>query len=604
MRVSTLALVAILAGVAAPVVLAEDAATPPAGAPATVMAPAAKPSGFLARLFAPKAHNPGARTIPPPGRHAEPATALAASDPIVILPEAAISAAMPTRPPEPPAVAKPKLASSSKQKPKVVAMIPVPRPRPDMPDVLAGLPIPAAAILPQPETPVDVDPVVTGSVVAAMEATTPTEAPALPPAAGEAQEEPAIDDVLPGDPSQYLSNDDLAPQPASPTSISGPARTVGTPFFADNAGPIELAEQPFELLRALQLEQDKIANGSTQALAAQRMLRAEMDGKFAAAPASTWSDRRNAEAAVSYVLSGGSPEILRKLSALEPKPAIDPDLVLGVLAYSEGREEDARRLLEKFDVMHIPPSMGAQLALAKSALVVRNDAKESMRLLSIARLLAPGTLVEEGALRRELFVADRLRDGPAVEKLARQYLQRFRRSVYAGNFRARFAAAVSRMNFVRDESGFALIDDILKPVEPEARGQLYLTIALAAVVKGNVAAAAFSSDRALSFAPSGSGEEARSQLYRAASMVADPKSFDTAAKAFDVCRRDLLGASDQALFDVVDATIDGVRSGTEASVTRPEDPELGSDLIETTPMMTKARDALKATDILVADAAQ
>jgi chemotaxis protein MotC len=244
--------------------------------------------------------------------------------------------------------------------------------------------------------------------------------------------------------------------------------------------------------------------------------------------------------------------------------------------------------------------------LAKSALAARTDPKESVRLLAVARLLAPGTLVEEAALRRELFVADQLRDSAAVQALARQYLARFRHSVYAGNFRNRFAAAISRMNLAKDEEGFQRIDDMLLPVEPEARGQLYLTVALAALVKGNTDAGAFAAERALLFAPAGSREEARAQLYRAASLLADPKAFDAALVAIGKSERGLLGPSDQNLHDAVSATIAGVRSGTEATMAPMKVAGLDNagDAVETTPLMTRAREVLAATDELMAGIAK
>jgi chemotaxis protein MotC len=410
------------------------------------------------------------------------------------------------------------------------------------------------------------------------------------------------DDLLPGDPAKLLGEEErLAPEIPVPEGIAPPRPATGAPLAGASQPPGPTGE-PYELMRTLQVLQDQIAQGSTEALAAQRVLRLEIDRSFAAAAPTVWQDRRNAVAAVAYVLSGGPPAILRGLEALDPKPAIDPRLISGVLAYAEGNEAEANRHLADFDVARMQPSMGAQLALAKSALAVRTDPVAAMRFLAVARLLAPGTLVEEAALRREIFIADRLKDARAVEELARQYLARFRNSVYAGNFRNRFAAAVSRMNFVKDQAGFDRLNDLLLLVEPEARGQLYLTVALAAVVKGNSDAGAFAGDRALALAPRASREEARAQLYRAASMIADPKAFDAAVVALDRSNRDLLGTSDQSLRDAVAATIAGIRAGTEVAAESKRVAELDvatDDAVETTPLMTRVRDALTATDELV-----
>lgn len=365
--------------------------------------------------------------------------------------------------------------------------------------------------------------------------------------------------------------------------------------------PLRLAGQPYELVRTLQSLQDQIAQGSTDALVSQRNLRAEIDEAFAAANPKVWQDHRNAAAAVTYVLSGGSPSILRRLGNLNPPPAIDVRLIDGVLAYIEGKEPDANRLLGDIDVFDLPPSMGAQLALAQSALAVRSDPVKALRLLDTARLLAPGTLVEEAALRRELFVADRIKDDRKIESLARQYLSRFRHSVYAANFRNHFAAAISRMDLAKDTDQAKRVGDMLAAMEPPARRQLYLVLAVAAVIKGKTATATMAAENALSLSGGGSGDEARSRLYRAAASLADPKSFDAAVADLGGVNRSLLSKSDNAFYEAVAATLEGVSSGTKRPAKTTSVPAVQLDETDTelTPLLTRAADGIKAADTLL-----
>jgi chemotaxis protein MotC len=515
---------------------------------------------------------------------------------VLVPPPAAAPDRDPPAEPKTPAVVqaeKPKLKTLATK----TAVIPIPRPRPEF--------FPSAVVT---ETAAAEDQVdseeITGSISTpepAPPASQPETAPGSAPPPIEVAEVMQSDDFLAGDPAQLLGEEEgLVPELSEPEAIPPPKPATGAPQAG--ALPPPPKGEPYELMRTLQVLQDQIAQGSSEALAAQRVLRREIDRSFAAAAATVWQDERNAAAAVTYVLSGGPPLVLRALQTLDPKPAIDPHLIAGVLAYAEGNETEANEHLAELDVARMAPSMGAQLALAKSALAVRNDPVAAMRFLAVARLLAPGTLVEEAALRREIFVADRLKDSKAVEELARQYLARFRNSVYAGNFRNRFAAAVSRINFGKDQPDFSRLEDLLLLVEPEARGQLYLTVALAAVVKGNSDAGAFAAERALALAPADSKEEARAQLYRAASMLADPKAFDAAVAAMERSNRNLLGSSDQSLHDTVAATIAGIRAGTEAAARSRQVAVLDGaekDADELTPLMTRARDALSATDELV-----
>lgn len=402
---------------------------------------------------------------------------------------------------------------------------------------------------------------------------------------------------------------DALPAGPAPDADRAQGEPVEEPPLAEDAfpptlrpsSPLRLVGQPYELVRTLQSLQDQIAQGSTDALVSQRNLRAEIDEAFAAANPKVWQDHRNAAAAVTYVLSGGSPSILRRLGNLNPPPAIDDRLIDGVLAYIEGKEADANRLLGDIDVFDLPPSMGAQLALAQSALAVRSDPVKALRVLDTARLLAPGTLVEEAALRRELFVADRIKDDRKIESLARQYLTRFRHSVYAANFRNHFAAAISRMDLAKDTDQAKRVGDMLAAMEPPARRQLYLVLAVAAVIKGKTATATMAAENALSLSGRGSGDEARSRLYRAAALLAEPGSFDAAVADLGGVNRNLLSKSDDAFYEVVAATLEGIGSGTKPPVKTASAP--GAQLDETdtdlTPLFTRAADGIKAADTLL-----
>jgi chemotaxis protein MotC len=409
--------------------------------------------------------------------------------------------------------------------------------------------------------------------------------------------EVAEGDDLPGDPAEAFA--DHAPKAVKAV----PPKPKAPPRPKLPAEPIVVGE-PFELVRTLQTLQDQIAQGSTKALLEQRNLRARIDQQFAAAKPQVWQDKRNAAAAVVYVLSGGTPNILRQFATLDPKPAIDARLAAGVLAYVEGKEVEANDLLGKIDVFDLPASMSGAVALAQSALAVRADPAKAVKLLDVARLLAPGTLVEEAALRREIFVADQMKDTDRVETLGRQYLERFRHSVYAGNFRNRFAAAVSHMDLEKNPDRARRLDDMLAAVEPAARGQLYLTFALAAVVKGNALAAVTAAERAVGLSAPGSLEEARARLYRAAARVADPKALDGSVADLATVKRDLLTPSDQALYDDVAITIKGITSGTEPGAPGAAGPFAPPDQSDKAlmPIVTRASDAIHAVDKLLAAA--
>ncbi len=415
-------------------------------------------------------------------------------------------------------------------------------------------------------------------------------------------------DGLLGDPSDFLTDEPEAPAPKVPLpdTLEKPKgeamHSDGTDEAALAAVPL-LGTAPFELVRTLQDLQDRMAQGDVQAIAAQRALMIQIDKAFQSADPAVWQDNRNAAAAVTYVLSGGRPEILKVLAGLDPPPAIDRRLLDGVLAYASGKADAATPLLADIDPTGLPASMAGQVAIAQSALAVKSDPAKAMQLLSVARLMAPGTLVEEAAIRRQLLVADRQRSEDTVRSLARQYLDRFRHSVYAGNFRVRFAAALSHMSLDTEER-FAELDDMLAMVEPESRCDLYLTVALASAVSGHATAAKLAAERASGLALAGSVQEARAKLYHAAALAAMPElvsKADTEMKGLD---RRLLSASDDAFYDVVRSTLDGVLSGTDLSkISVAAAKPLGDGaLVEEPAIIKKARAALDETAKLVATA--
>ena len=65
---------------------------------------------------------------------------------------------------------------------------------------------------------------------------------------------------------------------------------------------------------------------------------------------------------------------------------------------------------------------------------------KALAYLDDARLLAPGTLIEEAAFRRQIALIASAGDGERYEMMVARYLRRFPNSVYAGNFRQQFAA--------------------------------------------------------------------------------------------------------------------------------------------------------------------
>lgn len=365
--------------------------------------------------------------------------------------------------------------------------------------------------------------------------------------------------------------------------------------------PVTPRGLPVELVRTLQLLQDRIARGSTQAHLAQRQLLVHVEQRLLAVEPETWAEPANARAGVTFALAGGGPTVLRRMLDGGKVGEAEAPLVLGALAYVEGREKEARTLLAKFEPREMPPSLAGQLALTQAAVTVRDAPRKAIELLGLARLLAPGTLVEEGALRREIFVVAQGGDTGRFEALSIQYLRRFRRSVYAGNFRQRFAAALTRLDFASDGARDAKLARMLDEIEPDDRRDLYLLVARAGLDQGRRGTALFAAERAAGLAEPDSRPAAQARLYRAAALVVTEGRLDESIEALRSLDRAQFGEADQRLLDEALSAAIQIRTPPTADAARPAAAQTGPRRLPEAAAIGRAQDALARIDRLIDD---
>jgi chemotaxis protein MotC len=396
---------------------------------------------------------------------------------------------------------------------------------------------------------------------------------------------------------------------------SRPSDVTVEPAVEQEAKPLA-TPSPLQMVRTLHLMQDQIATGSTEAHLGQRGLLGVLDTRFLELAPEVWQNGKNLHAAVSFVLSGGNPGLLRKLLELGSSVVTENDrpLVEGSLAYVEGREEAAYNALVSLDPQTFPPTMSAQLALVQSALVVRKDPAKSDELLDFVRLQAPGTLLEEAALRRQVFVASQTNHVEKFQSLATDYLRRFRHSTYAGNFRQRLASASTRIDFGQDKSRFAGFVMMMQELEPEARRDLYLLAARASVEQGFTKSARLLSEEAQKLVEGDQVSASRAKLYRAASMITSPENIKAAAEDLRQINQSLLPASDVTLLESAIAMAGHIQTMpgapavvaekakpliTKAAAEKTADASTQAQGLEQLQALSKARDALNRVDTLI-----
>lgn len=150
--------------------------------------------------------------------------------------------------------------------------------------------------------------------------------------------------------------------------------------------------------------------------------------------AEEWKQTRNYRSAVIYVLAGGSSKSLKTLIQKKIIEERNPPLLTASLAFAEGDRERAGELMTHIDARSYPPILGGYVALVQGGLLIGVDDKKATDLLSYARLVMPGSLVEEAALRRELSVLETPAALDRLVLLARRYQGKYLASPYAPRY--------------------------------------------------------------------------------------------------------------------------------------------------------------------------
>ena len=267
-----------------------------------------------------------------------------------------------------------------------------------------------------------------------------------------------------------------------------------------------------------------------------------------ALPPAVWDDVRNVRAAAYFVLSGGDPRVLRVVTDRDMPHFIDRRILRGAFAYGEGRSTDAKALLEKTDARSLDPALGGMLSLIQGVLYAKSDPKKAIAYFDDARLLSPGTLVEESALRQVILLLAKEGDTARFDVLSDQYSRRFSKSLFASTFRRQFVAGFARQSYKGMSDWISRTETELQKMPEEERLGMYLAIAEEATKGGHFDIAKFASDNALKLAVGGSRERSRASLYDGAVLVATDDYDQGLARLAEVDESQL-GASDREIYD-------------------------------------------------------
>ena len=328
-------------------------------------------------------------------------------------------------------------------------------------------------------------------------------------------------------------------------------RLLAALFWASTGVAVVRADvdaTPYEAVRTLQKLQDLIATGDPVAQAAYAKAMQRTARAFAVAKLSTWGDKRNARALVTFLFSGGS---AAAINAAIPHNALVSDLetlYTGALAYGLGQDDKARTILMPIEAKTLPTGLGGHLALVQSTLIANTDQAKALAYLDLARLLEPGTLVEEAALRKEMLLIGAGGDLAKFSMLARRYMSGFAHSVYADNFRQLFARTAMQIGGESRADAIGRLATLTEGLSRDEKRRLYLAIAREAVVNGRLDFAATISEQAGRLSQHSEADEARAMVYFGAATIVGAR-YEVGMKALASASPVRLDTRDRALRD-------------------------------------------------------
>ncbi|SEB45561.1 chemotaxis protein MotC [Nitratireductor aquibiodomus] len=327
------------------------------------------------------------------------------------------------------------------------------------------------------------------------------------------------------------------------------AAILVTGLFLD-AGAEAASMQPYQMVRSLQRVQDRIADGDHAALPMQQKLLGIIDNRMRKAAPDDFSDPRNLQALLIYGLSGGNPKTLELLFSKLSLNADESRLGNAIVRYALGDFAAARSVLQEIDPKSLPPEVGPPVALVSATVTARDNPLFAVRMLDEARLLSPGTLIEEAALRRSIPLAAALGDTERLARASEQYVRRFLRSPYATQFVDTFVAAVVELHETVDPG---MVDDVTAQMSSEQARIVYLRLARKSAIEGYERLLAFASQKAMAHSEDADGDsDPRAVLYANMASVSSDNVDDVLA-ALNGIERDRLSSADRELLDAATA---------------------------------------------------
>ncbi|MBY5584615.1 chemotaxis protein MotC [Rhizobium leguminosarum] len=340
-----------------------------------------------------------------------------------------------------------------------------------------------------------------------------------------------------------------------------------SPAAANAQDPDDLA--PYKMLRSLQFVQDSVVTGDHSAGEMQRFMLGTIDTRLRTVEPSIFDDDRNVDAALIYTMSGGNPQTLEYLIAHDVNGYFDNRVTDVLRKYLSGKGLLVAKTLQETAREYGDKKIGPYLALIGGNVLIATKPTDALDLYDQARLAAPGTIVEEAALRRSLAICvdkGMLDRGMAYSQ---RYVRRFLHSPYASQFADLFVTlVVGHDHDVKPQD----VIDILSFMDAPRQREVYLRIARAAAISGKPELARMAVGRVQSLGGTDNAFGPLADFY--GGMAGLPtEDIDQAAKNVSGIDGNALSRRDQALQEAARSVAEQIlRAPDPASLTQASNP--------------------------------
>lgn len=318
---------------------------------------------------------------------------------------------------------------------------------------------------------------------------------------------------------------------------------------------------PYKMLRSLQFVQDSVVLGDSSAGEMQRYMLSTLDTRLRDADKTVFDDSRNVDAVMIYAMSGGNPATLEYLMSRDVDGHFDNRVADLLRKYLSGKGLLVVNSLADVAKEYRDKRIGPYLSLVAGNVMMAKDPKAAMKLFDWARLTAPGTIVEEAALRRSVALASDAGMVPTALAYSQRYARRFLHSPYASQFADQFVKLV--VDHTADIKPQDIVD-ILSFMDPPRQREVYLRIARRATIAGEMDLAKLASARAQDIGSDGSTAfNALASFYGGIANISSP-DIGVAVRDINQIPDGELNQRDRMLRDAARAVADAVLQPPDA----------------------------------------